>query len=95
MFITDNTDPSRVWSDAYIWVESPVYFHYVKDSLKLFHQGSLTKNPVLLDPAQFFSKEGVQIGYDERLNGELLCEDEHSGGYLVFRLEAMQADKQG
>ncbi|MBQ1325236.1 MAG: hypothetical protein IIY52_04385 [Solobacterium sp.] len=95
MFITDNTDPSRVWSDAYIWVESPVYFHYVKDSLKLFHQGSLTKNPVLLDPAQFFSKEGVQIGYDERLSGELPCDDEHSGGYLVFRLEAMQADKQG
>ena len=90
-FMTDNTDPDHVWSDVYLWVESPVYFRYVKDSLKLYYQGALTGNPVLLDPAKFFTREGIQIGYDERLNGELPCEDEHSGGYLTFRLEAMPA----
>ncbi len=93
MFLTDNTDPSRVWSDAYFWVESPVYFHYVRDSLKLILKGD-KEHPILLDPVRFFSAKGLQIGYDERLNGELPCNDEDAGGYLVFRLKAVQAEKE-
>ena len=84
-----NTDPLKVWDEAYITASDDMTLHYVEGSAKIYNDWGVNGSVLSIN---LFSEQGTFLGLNE-LNGVILGCDEYSG-QVVYTIQTYAVEEE-